>query len=87
MGRFDVQFATNTLARCAAMRRQGHLDRCFRLFGYLKHNGKARLLFDPSDPNYDDVEFKGVQFENSRQDRHAKTTVKSEADKFCSQPQ
>jgi len=63
LGRFDVQFATNTLARCAAMPRQGHLDRCLRLFGYLKHNAKARLLFDPSDPNYDDVEFKEHDWE------------------------
>ena len=48
LGRFDVMFATNTLARFATAPREGHLKRCFRLFGYLKHNAKAKTYFDPT---------------------------------------
>ena len=57
LGRFDIQYATNTLARYASMPRDGYFKRCLRLFGYLKHNGKARILFDPSDPDYTNIHF------------------------------
>ena len=57
LGRFDIQYATNTLARFNTMPRQGHLQRCLRIFGYLKHNNKARIVFDPSNPNLDAMSF------------------------------
>jgi hypothetical protein len=57
IGRFDIQYATNTLARYASMPREGHLKRCYRLFGYLKHNPKGRLLFDPNNPDLSKFEF------------------------------
>jgi hypothetical protein len=57
LGRFDIQFATNTMARYASMPRKGHMKQCIRIFGYLKHNAKGRIVFDPSDPNYDDIDF------------------------------
>jgi hypothetical protein len=61
LGRFDIQYATNTLARFASAPREGHLNRCKRLFGYLKYNDKAKLRMDPSDPNYEDLNFKENQ--------------------------
>jgi len=57
LGRFDVQYATNTLARYANMPRQGHYDRALRIFGYLKHNAKARILFDPKDMDLSQICF------------------------------
>ena len=51
LGRFDVQYATNTLARYASMPRKGHFHQCLRLFGYLQHNPMGRIKFDSSDPN------------------------------------
>jgi hypothetical protein len=57
LGRFDIQYATNTMARYASMPREGHMKRCIRIFGYLKHNAKGRIVFDPADPNYDDIDF------------------------------
>ena len=39
------------------MPKQGHMKRALRLFGYLKHHAKARLEFDPSDPNLEGLEF------------------------------
>jgi hypothetical protein len=58
IGRFDIQYATNTLARYAIMPREGHMKRCHRLFGYLKHHPNARLLFDPTAPDLSPFEFK-----------------------------
>lgn len=57
LGRFDIQYATNTLARFSSMPRKGHYDRALRLFGYLKNNTKTRILFDPSNPNHDGIIF------------------------------
>lgn len=57
LGRWDIQYAVNTMARFAMMPREGHLRRMMRLFGYLKYYAKARNLFDPTDPSYDDFKF------------------------------
>jgi hypothetical protein len=57
LGRFDIQFATNTLARYGSMPREGHMERCIRIFGYLKHFAKGRIDFDPKDPNYQHIDF------------------------------
>jgi hypothetical protein len=57
LGRFDIQYATNTLARYASMPREGHMKSCLRIFCYLKYHTKGRIMFDPSDPNYDNIDF------------------------------
>ena len=44
--RFDVAYATNTLARYTSMPREGHLKAAHRVVGYLKHFSKGRVLFD-----------------------------------------
>ena len=49
LGRVDIQYATNTLARFASQPREGHLKRALRLFGYLKHQPKAKIYFDAGD--------------------------------------
>jgi hypothetical protein len=40
LGKYDIQYATNLMARFAHSPRIGHLSRMFRLFGYLKHHAK-----------------------------------------------
>jgi len=57
LGRFDIQYATNTLARYGTKPRVGHYERALRIFGYLKHNTKARILFNAADFDLDCVEF------------------------------
>ena len=57
LGRFDVQYATNTMAKFSVQPRTGHLERTLRIFGYLKHHLKGRILFDVSEPNYDGLNF------------------------------
>ena len=51
LGRFDVAYATNTLARYNMAPREGHYKQAQRIFGYLSNPSfiKGRLLIDPND--------------------------------------
>jgi hypothetical protein len=57
LGRMDVQFATNTLARFGASPRDGHRKRALRLFGYLKHFIKAGIHLDFYPLDLSSIEF------------------------------
>ena len=57
LGRFDVQYATNTLARYGANPKEGHFRRMLHLFGYLKSHNRARIKMDPADPDYSGFTF------------------------------
>ena len=57
LGRFDVQYATNTLARYGAKPREGHFRRMLRVFGYLKSHNRTRIQMDPRDPDYNGITF------------------------------
>ena len=57
LGRFDIQYATNTLACHSCTPREGHLTRCMRLFGYLKYYKRAKIIMDPSPLNLDELKF------------------------------
>ena len=46
LGRFDVAYATSTLARFLIQPREGHLKAIKRVFGYLKKFPAAQLLVD-----------------------------------------
>jgi hypothetical protein len=47
LGRFDIAYAVNNLARYNMAPRQGHFEAAIRLFGYLKGHPKGRLLVNP----------------------------------------
>ena len=53
LGRFDVHFAVNTMARYTHLPREVHTKTMLRIFGYLKHHVKARIIFDTSIPSFD----------------------------------
>jgi hypothetical protein len=57
IGRFDIQYATNTMARFASAPREGHMKRMLRIFGYLQHHAKHRIAFDIDEPNYEGLSF------------------------------
>ena len=46
LGRFDIAFAVNNLARYCMAPRQGHFEAALHLFGYLKAFPKGRILID-----------------------------------------
>ena len=50
IGRIDVMFAAQLMARYNHAPRKGHLKVLLRIFGYLKHHGKIKLKFDVSYP-------------------------------------
>jgi hypothetical protein len=65
LGRFDIAYAVNNLARFNMSPRQGHFEAAVRIFGYLKAYPKGRLYIDPKPfskpvetrPSYDWTEF------------------------------
>jgi hypothetical protein len=50
LGRFDISFAVNSLARYSMAPRQGHLEAVKRVFGYVKMHPSGRILVDPNEP-------------------------------------
>jgi hypothetical protein len=46
LGRFDIAYATNAMARFGMKPRQGHLKAMLRLFGYIKKYQNVQLLVD-----------------------------------------
>ena len=64
LGRFDIQFATNTMARYNMAPRKGHLEGVKRIVGYLKHTAKMnpRLLVNPDSPDHE--KYGAVIFDN-----------------------
>ena len=49
LGRYDVQYATITLAKYNIAPREGHYKAAKRIIGYLKHYSKGRILIDPNE--------------------------------------
>ena len=68
LGRYDIQYATNTLARYAVAPRKGHFKAVTTIFGYLKHHKKHRILLSPEPPNYHDLEFQDYDWTHHYRD-------------------
>ena len=52
LGRFDIAFAVQSLARFGMAPRLGHLNRMIKVFGYLKTRPNGRIICDNSFPDY-----------------------------------
>lgn len=50
IGRFDICFAVSAMSRFNAVPRRGHLERMFRVFGYLKKYRDQWIVIDSRDP-------------------------------------
>jgi lipopolysaccharide assembly outer membrane protein LptD (OstA) len=48
LGRFNIQYATQTMSRFSMAPREGHMDAMKRVFGYLKKFPKGRIVIDPA---------------------------------------
>jgi hypothetical protein len=46
LGRFDIAYATNAMARFGMKPREGHLKAMLRLFGYIKWHPKGQIIVD-----------------------------------------
>ena len=49
-GRFDITFAVSSLSRFASNPREGHLNRAYKIFGYLKKYPKRGYVINPQEP-------------------------------------
>ena len=50
LGRLDIQYAVNTMARYSNAPREGHMKSVFCIFGYLRTTAKYRILIDVAQP-------------------------------------
>src|SRR5688500_10049992 len=50
LGRFDIAYATSTLARYSTVPRKGHYKEAQRIFSYLRKFPHGRILIDGTDP-------------------------------------
>jgi hypothetical protein len=64
LGRFDVMYATNTLARFSMAPRLGHLEATKRILGYLKKYPNYRILLNPNKIDMSEAVAKYPEFDN-----------------------
>ena len=58
LGRYDVQYATNTLSRLGKKPQDGHTERALWVFGFLKHHMWDKLFFDSTQMSHEEINFK-----------------------------
>jgi hypothetical protein len=58
LGRIDVLVAVSMLSRYVVSPREGHLQQVFHVFAYLKHHTRSKMVFDDSEPVFDESRFK-----------------------------
>ena len=51
LGRFDIAYATSTLARYTMAPREGHFEAMERVFGYLSHHADCHIPIDIQEPS------------------------------------
>ena len=57
LGRYDVQYATNNMARFKQQTREGNMNRAFRMCVYLKHHLQDNIQFYPQQINTEGIYF------------------------------
>jgi hypothetical protein len=57
LGRLVIMVDVSLLSSHSLQPRQGHLDQVFHIFGYIKRNKRATLVFDKSRVNWDESAF------------------------------
>ena len=51
LGRFDISYALSTMSRYSMAPREGHFTAMKRIFGYLQHHCKGKIIIDPGTPD------------------------------------
>jgi hypothetical protein len=57
LGRMDIMIDVSMLSSYTMQPRMGHLDQVFHIFGYLKRNKRASLVFDESRVDWNEASF------------------------------
>jgi len=70
LGRFDVMFSIQTMARFTAAPRQGHITRVLRIFGYMKAYAKYGIIIDVQERTISQTEDIKVNWEEQYPGAH-----------------
>jgi len=65
LGRVDITCEVSMMASCMALPREGHLKQLFHMFSYLKNKHNSEMVFDPSDPEIDELLFQKEDWTNT----------------------
>ena len=65
LGRVDICLETSMMSSHLALPREGHLAQLFHMFLYLKKYHNTEMVFDPSEPDIDEVEFEKEDWSSS----------------------
>ena len=57
LGRVDICSEVSLMSYHLALPREGHLDKLFHIFAYLKWKHRDRMVFDPTYPSIDNDDF------------------------------
>jgi hypothetical protein len=57
LGRINIMDDVSMLSSYMMQPQRGHLDQVFHIFGYLKRNRRASIVFDESSVNWDKSQF------------------------------
>jgi hypothetical protein len=58
LGRIDIMVVVLMLSRYVVSLWEGHLQQVFHIFAYLKHHKRSRMVFDDTEPVFNDAAFK-----------------------------
>jgi hypothetical protein len=58
LGRLDIMVPVSMLSRYVVSPREGHLQQVFHIFAYMKHHKRSRMVFDDTEPVFDESSFK-----------------------------
>jgi hypothetical protein len=58
LGHIDILVAVSMLSRYVVSPREGHLQQLFHIFAYLKHHKRSKMVFDDSEPVFNENSFK-----------------------------
>ena len=58
LGRLDILMPVSMLSRYLVTAREGHLEQVFHVFAYLKSHERSTMVFDDTEPNFDERRFK-----------------------------
>ena len=58
LGHLDILMQVSMLSRYLVAARSGHLDQLFHIFAYLKRDDASTMVFDDTEPTFDESRFK-----------------------------
>lgn len=67
-GRIDILHEISLLSRHNCAPREGHLEACFRIFAYLRHNMNKKIVFNPNRLLHDESRFQSVDWSDAYPD-------------------